>query len=72
MHGHESGGGTIFNYNSDFSGMVKIVRPSDEGHRRTDIEIPGNDILEFVAYCKIMPDRIAAIEDADWKRLLSM
>jgi hypothetical protein len=56
--------GTNFNYNSDFSGNVVIVRKGKE------FIVPGEDILEFVAYAYVMPNRIAKAEQGTWQELL--
>lgn len=55
---------TYFNYNSDFSGNVVIVRKGKE------FIVPGEDILEFVAYAYVVPNRIAKAEQATWQELL--
>ncbi len=34
------------------------------------INIPGEDLLEFVALCYILPNEISRLEDMDWKQLL--
>lgn len=65
MHSYKSKNGTIFNFNGDFSGHVWITDSNG-----VQFDISGDDILEFVAYNKILPDRISALEDADWKELI--
>jgi len=65
MHNYKGSNGTNFNFNSDFSGEVIII--TKEGKQ---FEIPGKDILEFVAYSYIMPNKISKIEDMEYKELL--
>ena len=65
MNTYQGKKGTIFHHNSDFSGNVIII------HEGKQIEIPGTDILELVAYEYVMPQKIAALEQADWQELLS-
>lgn len=60
MHTYEAKGGTVFNYNSDVSGEVMIV---EEGSEHI-IEVLGKDLIDFIAYCFVLPKRIAALEDA--------
>lgn len=56
---------TGFNFNGDFSGMVKIQTKDGE------VEVSASDLLEFVAYCYVLPEKIAKLEnDADYKKLL--
>ncbi len=67
MHSHRSlDGKTMFNFNSDFSGDVDIETSTGYGV----ISIPGEDLLEFVALCYILPNEISRLEDMDWKQLL--
>lgn len=65
MHSYQGKQGTIFHHNSDFSGNVIIT------HEGKEIEIPGSDILELVAYEYILPQKISAVEQAGWQELLS-
>jgi len=67
MHSHTSKNGTIFHHNSDFSGHIIVVTPEPN---RQEIEINGEDILEFIAYNYIMSKRISKIEDMHWRDLL--
>jgi len=66
MHNYEGAEETNFHYNSDFSGGVKIITKDGQ-----QFEIPGKDILEFVAYCYIQPQKVSKIEDMDYKELLT-
>lgn len=68
MHSYTGPKGTSFHYNSDFSGDVRVVRL----HRidRGEAEIPGEDLLAFVAACYVAPRRIAALEQAGWEDIL--
>ena len=66
MHTYLATGGTLFHYNSDFSGDVNIIITGGE----EIIKISGRDILELVAYGYIRPKNIAAIEDKNWMELL--
>ncbi len=65
MYSHESEHGTIFNYNSDWSGMVRIKPKDGEA-----FEIPGPDILEAVAYGYMQGRLISKVEGAHWTKLL--
>lgn len=60
MHTYKADGGTVFNYNSDFSGDVRI---SEKGSEHI-IAVKGEDLIDFIAYCFVVPKRIAALEDA--------
>ncbi|KKL57138.1 hypothetical protein LCGC14_2238450, partial [marine sediment metagenome] len=57
MHSYEGRGGTLFNFNSDFSGDVRIK------HGDQCCSIPADDILELVAYCYVTRNRISVIEN---------
>jgi len=65
MHNYKGSEGTSFNYNSDFSGNVIIIKDKKQ------FEVSGKDILEFVAYNYIQPTKISKIEDMDYKELLT-
>jgi hypothetical protein len=65
MHKCESPEGTVFNYNSDFSGKVRVKYGAEE------MWIPGEDILWFVAYHHVMSNRIRRVEQMNWRELLS-
>lgn len=67
MHSHTSDNDFAFNYNSDFSGDVIITKITTG----ESIEVPGQDILEFVAFSYILPKRIAAAENLTLSELLS-
>ena len=67
MHSHISKNGTTFHHNSDFSGKIIVITPEPN---RQEIEINGEDILEFVAYEYIMNKRISEIEQMSWDKLL--
>lgn len=64
MHTLTANRGTTFNYNSDFSGAVIISRGDKT------IEIPAEDLLEFVAYAYILRKRINELEGMEWRELL--
>ncbi len=64
MHSYGGRHGTIFNFNSDFSGDITISREGKE------ISIPANDILELVAYKYLTHKRIERIESMDYRELL--
>lgn len=57
MHTYKSDNGTIFNFNSDFSGEVIITNSKKES-----IEVNGDDILEFVSEEFIKQKIISSIE----------
>lgn len=69
MHSYCGSSNTQFHYNSDFSGNVRIVQTNIYGEC-TEIEVPGTDLLKFVALCYVATNRIGAIEQADYKELL--
>lgn len=56
---------TIFHYNSDFSGYVVVTK------NKKQFQIPGQDILEFVAYCYVQPEKIKKTEETNYKDLLT-
>jgi len=66
MHAYESVDGSLFQYNSDFSGDIEIKTPD----RKRSIKIPARDILQFVADCYVRPYKISEIEQAPWTKLL--
>ena len=80
MHTFNGKNGTVFHYNSDFSGEVLITRPKlvpDSCYVRhlptikpaDAVEINGDDILSFVAeYAR--RQRITALEQADDSEIL--
>ncbi len=62
-------GDTVFIYNSDLSGDVMIHRASwPEGEH---IEVPGSDLLQFVASW-VQDRRINAVEWMEWPELLGI
>jgi len=56
MHSYETTK-TTFNYNTDLSGDVYIT--NDLGDK---ITISGKDIIDFIAYCYILPKKIEKLE----------
>ena len=64
MHSYTGSSGTIFNFNSDFSGDVWVKSGGKT------IWFPANDILELVAFNYVSRNKIARIEDMDYKELL--
>lgn len=64
MHTFKSKYKTNFIYNSSFSGVVKINKNGKE------IIIPVEDILEFIAHCYVLPNKIAKLESMDYKKIL--
>ncbi|KKN13803.1 hypothetical protein LCGC14_1002510 [marine sediment metagenome] len=64
MHSYGGRHGTIFNFNSDFSGDIIITRGDK------DFYIPADDILELVAHCYVARNRISVIENMSHKELL--
>lgn len=65
MHTFNGDKGAIFSYNGDFSGDI-FLRDKDGNEAKID----GNDILDFVAYCYVLPKKIEKLENADSKELL--
>ena len=65
MYNYKGSEGTNFHHNSDFSGEIIIITKDGQ-----QFEIPGKDILEFVAYNYVRPTKISKIEDMDYKGLL--
>lgn len=56
---------TGFNFNDDFSGMVRIQ--TDDG----EFAVPAQDLLEFIAYCYVLPEKVARLEvEGDYRKLL--
>lgn len=66
MHTFKGNEGTIFNYNSDFSGDI-IIRDVNNN----DVKVEGSDILEFVALCYVQSKKIERLEQADYEELLT-
>jgi len=66
MHTYRGNKGTIFNFNSDFSGEIIIKDKSGN-----EITISGNDIIEFVAYCYVLPKKIEKLEQSSSEELLN-
>lgn len=65
MHTYKAPAGTVFNFDSDFSGNVEIksgIQPI--------CSIPAHDILALVAYEYIEKDRIEKIENMTYRDLL--
>lgn len=58
---------TIFNFNSDFSGKVRIKDIETD----KEIWIDGKDILKLVAYEYIQVNQIAEIEDKNYKEIFN-
>lgn len=71
MHSLKARNGTIFNFNSDFSGDVHITIPQTEPKISCEFKVNGNDILEFVAY-HIQAEQITKIEQKSWPELLNL
>ena len=65
MHHFEASEGTMFNYNSDLSGKVEIKKNGFE------IELPGQDILEFVSTF-VRNERISKIEELSTYEILGI
>lgn len=57
MHTYITENGTVFNYNSDFSGKAIIANSSGE---IIQIEVPAEDLVEFVFECHTKPNLIPA------------
>lgn len=68
---HKAGNGTVFHYNSDFSGLVTIVIPDQESQESQVVKVNGSDILELVASGYLLPKRVIHIENMDWRELLA-
>lgn len=49
MHTYIAEEGTVLNFNSDFSGDIRIRNPESE----EEVWIPGEDLIEFFAYFKL-------------------
>lgn len=64
MYSHEGKRGAIFHYNTHLSGKVIVIYDGKE------MEIPGEDILSFVAYAYVMRKRISKIEQMEVDELL--
>jgi flavin reductase (DIM6/NTAB) family NADH-FMN oxidoreductase RutF len=79
MHSYTTKNGQTFHYDSDIeTGEVIIVVPftkeriSDyvfEGNKYFNINLLGEDILEFIAYCYIQRKCVSEIENMNWKEL---
>ena len=64
---------TAFSYNPDGSGMVRIYSPKEEAFAapRRVIEVPTQDILEFVAEL-IRRKRISKLENMSWLDIIDL
>lgn len=82
MHTYTCKNGTTFHYNSDLSGEVKITRragcPVTCTKRKLpeitfdhDLEINGDDILEFVA-AHVQRERISRLEELSTSEILEL
>lgn len=58
-HSFTAEGGTIFNFNSDFSGNVRIIKPVTG----EEILVPGLDLIELVALAYVVREKISLIEN---------
>lgn len=70
MHSYRATKGTSFTFNSDFSGAVYIHVNNSQNEFAGEARVPGEDLLEFVAYCYVASKKVREIEDAEWKDLL--
>ena len=68
MHTYVSDNGTVFNFNSDMSGQVIIVRSTGSEEFRISVE----DLIEFVAFNVILPNKIQKLENMDWEDLVNL
>ena len=66
MQSYRAKNGTIFNFNTDFSGNV-YIRLNTKGE---PFEVDGEDLLEVAAYGVIVPNKISKLEQADWKDIV--
>ena len=64
MNTYTSENKTTFIYNSDFSSNAKII------YNNIEIDIPSDDILEFVTQCYIRNKKISELENTNWKNLI--
>lgn len=62
MHTLEASKGTIFNFNSDFSGDV-ILHITEQAGTTREFEVPFDDLAELVAEY-VRRKKIARLEDA--------
>ena len=68
MHTYVSDNGTVFNFNSDMSGQVIIVRSTGSEEFRISVE----DLIEFVAFNVILSNKIQKLENMDWEDLVNL
>lgn len=64
MHHFKGPSGSTFTYNSDLSGDVRINVGAPERDGEYEIDVPGADLLAFVA-AYVAGRRIAALQMAD-------
>lgn len=67
MHTYEADKGTVFNYNSDFSGVVSIQSEVDDNG---NLSVFAEDLIDFIAYCFVLQQRVSRLEDASSEWLL--
>lgn len=62
MHTFETKRGTVFNFNADFSGSVRIKNENGS------LEVSGEDLVDLIAFYYVQPkliSRIESVEEAD-------
>jgi hypothetical protein len=65
MHSYRAKDGSAFHFNSDFSGDIIVYAPNGEM-----VEIPAQDILDFVAQEYVLPARIRELEQTKTDEIL--
>ena len=67
MHSYKGSKGTIFRFDSVFSGCIVITPSNSEQY----IEIPAEDILELVAYNYVLVAKMIKLERKNYRELLT-
>ena len=71
MHMFQAGD-TIFNFNSDGSGDVRIQRADDLNYASSEqLSVPMAHVFEFVAHF-VKSQQISQIEDQNWEKVLGL
>ena len=76
MHTFEGENGTVIHHNSDLSGDVQIMLHTSSIEKMDEkvmmVSISGQDLIEFIARCYVIPKKIENLEDAENDELLGL
>lgn len=66
-----AGGEVFFHYHADLSGIVNITSTDAQGERVSEIDVPGEALVEFVAEY-VRRHRISTLEDMPAANVLEL